>query len=239
MPRIRAVIFDCYRTLVDIRTDESKLEVFRYLSQYLQYYGADVNERSLKSALKHEKERYLRSSEERYPEVDLEVIFERILRRKRLASPFMVESCCKLFRLLSRERFQLFPDSLPVLKEIRRHRYPMAVVSDAQKVFCLEEGEMLGIDEYFDHIVLSTQYGFTKPDRRLFDIACSLLGLPPEQVVYIGDHPEKDVHGAKQTGMSVVLLDRDSRVSSQSSEMQPDFHARDLWEAWHWIRSGA
>ena len=39
MSATRAVIFDCYNTLVDIRTDERKAGVLRVLSLYMQYYG--------------------------------------------------------------------------------------------------------------------------------------------------------------------------------------------------------
>jgi len=234
MPRIRAVIFDYYNTLIDIKTDEDKPEVFRFLSLYLQYYGLHMNEQTLKAALDHEKKRYLKTKDEAYPEVDLEVVFSNILEKEGINNPFGAESCCKLFRLLSRERFQLFPDSIPVLKEIKRSGYAMAVVSDAQKVFCLEEGEMLGLNQYFDHIVLSTQFGFRKPDRRLFAIACDLLDVAPDRAVYIGDDPKKDIKGAQQAGMSAILVNRNSQ--SLETEIEPDCCANSLWDAWEWIK---
>jgi putative hydrolase of the HAD superfamily len=236
MPKIRAVIFDYYNTLIDIRTDEEKPEVYRFLSLYLQYYGLSMNEQNLRAALDHEKKQYLKTKDEAYPEIDLEVVFSSILEKEGICNPFGAESCCKLFRLLSRERFQLFPDSIPVLKEIKRSGYPMGVVSDAQKVFCLEEGEMLGLNQYFDHIVLSTQFGFRKPDRRLFTIACSMLDVPPAQAVYIGDDPRKDVGGAKKAGLCAILVNRNQM--NLETEIKPDFSANNLWEAWDWIKKG-
>jgi putative hydrolase of the HAD superfamily len=237
MPRIRAVIFDYYNTLIDIRTDEEKPEVFHLLSLYLQYYGLNMNEQNLRSALDHEKKQYLKAKDEAYPEIDLEVVFSSILEKEGICNTLAAESCCKLFRLLSRERFQLFPDSIPVLKEIKRSGYPMAVVSDAQKVFCLEEGEMLGLNQFFDHIVLSTQFGFRKPDGRLFAIACSLLDIPPAQAIYIGDDLRKDVKGAKQAGMAAILVSRNPQQNSET-EIEADFCASNLWEAWDWIKKG-
>ena len=121
MSKIRAVIFDCYSTLIDIKTNEGKEEVFRYLALYLQYYGINISGEDLKSALGLEKKRYLETTKERYPEVDIETVFREILRKHGLDNPFLAESCCKLFRLLSRERFRLFPDSLPVLQEMKRN----------------------------------------------------------------------------------------------------------------------
>jgi putative hydrolase of the HAD superfamily len=236
MSKIRAVIFDCYSTLIDIRTNERKEEVSKYLSLYLQYYGARIDATRLKSALSLETERYLQSREERYAEVDLEIVFKDILKKEGLENSFLAESCCKLLRVLSRERFELFPDSIPVLKEIERSGYPLGVVSDAQKVFCLEEAEILGLNRFFDCIVLSTQFGFRKPDPRLFTIACALVDIPPVDAVYIGNDPETDVKGAKQIGMRAILLDRSLK---QNRELKPDFYATDLWEAWEWIKNSS
>jgi putative hydrolase of the HAD superfamily len=234
MSKIRAVIFDCYSTLIDIRTNERKEEVSKYISLYLQYYGARIDATRLKSALSLETERYLQSREERYAEVDLEIVFQDILKKEGLENCFLAESCCKLLRVLSRERFELFPDSIPVLKEMKRSGYPLGVVSDAQKVFCWEEGEILGLNRFFDCIVLSTQFGFRKPDPRLFTIACALVDIPPADAVYIGNDPETDVKGAKQIGMRAILLDRNL---SRNREPKPDFYAANLWEAWEWIRN--
>lgn len=237
MPAIRSVIFDCYSTLIDIRTDEGKKEIFDYLSLYLRYYGASMSGVELKASLEQEKKRHLKSTTERYPEVDLEAVFRRLLSRAGLGNPFLAESCCKLFRLLSRERFELYPDTLPVLHQMKRGGYALAVVSDAQKAFCLQEAEMLGLNQYFDHIVLSTQFGFRKPDPRLFAIACSLLGIPSAEAVYVGNDPDKDVEGAKGVGMRVVLVDR--KHNAADGEVKPDFHARDLQEAWRWIETNS
>jgi putative hydrolase of the HAD superfamily len=235
VPGIRAVIFDCYSTLIDIKTNEEKDEVYNYLSLYLQYYGVRMDAKKLKSAFYKEKEQYLQSKKERYPETDLETIFSNILKKEGLDNHFLAESCCKLHRVLSRERFQLFPDSLPALEELKKGGYPIAVLSDAQKAYCFEEGEILRLNQFFDCFVVSTHFGFKKPDPRLFTIACTLLNIPPAEAVYIGNEPETDVKGAKQIGMQAILLDREAKNKNQ--EPKPDFYATNLWEAWDWIKS--
>lgn len=237
MSKIRAVIFDCYSTLIDIRTNERKEEVFNYLSLYLQYYGARIDAAKLKSAFDLEREAYLQSRGEPYAEVDLEIVFKNILKKEGLENSFLAESCCKLLRVFSRERFELFPDSIPVLKEMKRSGYPLGVVSDAQKVFCLDEGEILGLNQFFDCIVLSTQFGFRKPDPRLFAITSSLLNVMPAESVYIGNDPETDVKGAKRIGMQAILLDRN--LKNKNKGPKADFYASSLWEAWEWIRSSS
>jgi len=235
MPEIRAVIFDHYGTLVDIWTNESKPEIFRYLSLYLQYFGAYVSQDKLRSSFAEEKQRYVKNTRELYPEVDLEVVFKKILKKHQLGNPFLAESCCKLYRLFSLERIQLFPDTLDVLKEVRRTGHVMALVSDAQKAFALDEIRFLGLNEFFPYLVLSTYVGFKKPDPRLFAIASTLLKMPPSEMVYIGDNPDKDIEGAKKNGMKTVLV-RTPRPRNPRTEA--DFYAANLWEAWEWIKTG-
>lgn len=237
MPKIRAIIFDCYSTLIDIRTDENKEEVFHYLSLYLQYYGVKTDAEELRITLDLEKKQYFQSATEAYPEIDLEMVFTNILRKEGLNNPFLAESCCRLLRTLSREQFQLFTDSLPVLEQMKKGGYPLAVVSDAQKVFCMQEGEILGITPFFSHTIMSTHLGFRKPDPRIFTIACTLLAIPPAEVVYIGNDLETDVKGAQRIGMKAVLLDRDKKV--RNPEPKPDFYANDLWQAWEWIKGNS
>jgi len=237
MPKIRAVIFDCYSTLIDIKTNEEREEVFHYLSLYLQYYGAKMGAESLKSALKLEREQYSHSKDERYPEVDIEIVFRNLLKKEGLDNPFLAESCCKLFRVLSREYFQLFPDSVPVLQEMRQKGYQLGVISDAQKVFCLDEGKMLGLSPFFSRIIMSTHLGFRKPDPRIFIVACTLLKIPPMEAVYIGNDPETDIGGAKGVGMRAILLDR--KGENTDPEPKPDFYANNLWDAWGWIKSNS
>jgi putative hydrolase of the HAD superfamily len=237
MPKIRAVVFDCYSTLIDIWTDEKKEELFRYLSLYLQYYGVNTDAVKLKAVFDLEKDQLLRFTKESYPEIDLEMVFTNILRKHGLSNPFLAESCCKLLRVLSRERFQLFEDSLPVLAEMKKNGYPLAIVSDAQKVFCMQEGEMLGLTPFFSYTVMSTHLGFRKPDPRIFTIACTLLAVPPAEVVYIGNDLETDVKGAQGIGMKAILLDREKRV--RNPEPKPDFYATDLWQAWEWIKDNS
>ena len=237
MSKVRAIIFDCYSTLIDIKTDEGKDELFHYLSIYLQYYGVKTDAEKLRAAFEQEKDQYLQSTKEAYPEIDIEMVFTNILKREGVSNPFLAESCCKLLRTLSRERFQLFEDSLPVLEEMKKNGYPLAIVSDAQKVFFVQEGEMLGLTPFFNHTIMSTHLGFRKPDPRIFSIACTLLALPPSEVVYVGNDLETDVKGAQGIGMKAILLDREKRV--RNPESKPDFYATDLWQAWEWIKGNS
>ena len=45
-----------------------------------------------------------------------------------------------------------------------------------------------------------------KPDVRIFGLACERLGVPPEEVLMVGDNLEADIKGALNVGMKVVYI---------------------------------
>lgn len=50
----------------------------------------------------------------------------------------------------------------------------------------------LGLEHFFDATAFSSDYGFRKPDPRLFHIALAILNTPPSEVAYIGNKYETD-----------------------------------------------
>jgi HAD superfamily hydrolase (TIGR01549 family) len=64
-----------------------------------------------------------------------------------------------------------------------------------------------GIYQYFDPIVLSSEYGRRKPDPSIFHYAARLANVPASACLYIGDRIVRDVDGAQRAGygMSVQI----------------------------------
>lgn len=56
-------------------------------------------------------------------------------------------------------------------------------------------------------VVDSGGVGVEKPDPRIFDHALDVLGVPPNDVWYIGDTPAFDVVGARRAGLRPILMD--------------------------------
>jgi putative hydrolase of the HAD superfamily len=64
-----------------------------------------------------------------------------------------------------------------------------------------------GIGVEIECVVDSGDVGIMKPDPRIFEAAVDLLGLPAEQVWYVGDMPAIDVVGARRAGLRPFLMD--------------------------------
>ena len=103
--------------------------------------------------------------------------------------------------------FPLFEDTVECLTELSAAGYRMIVISNwdltLDKVL-----SSVGIDRFFERTFASLAYGVEKPEPGLFEIARSVVNLPAERILHIGDNPVDDWQGAEAFGMQSRLLDR-------------------------------
>ncbi|NWI84532.1 HDHD3 protein, partial [Pitta sordida] len=67
---------------------------------------------------------------------------------------------------------------------------------------------------HFEFVLTSEAAGFAKPDRRIFEEALRLAGVPPEQAAHVGDDYSRDYRAARAVGMHSFLL----RAAGQEPE---------------------
>jgi putative hydrolase of the HAD superfamily len=63
-----------------------------------------------------------------------------------------------------------------------------------------------GLLQYFSYFVFSNEVGAAKPSLQVFRQASLGLGLPPWQIVHIGDRESNDVEGPLTIGMRSILF---------------------------------
>jgi putative hydrolase of the HAD superfamily len=84
-------------------------------------------------------------------------------------------------------------------------RYDLGIVSNfygnLDRVF-----EDLGIRDLFPCIIDSSCEGVLKPDPRIFQAALDRMGIRPDEAVFVGDNPGRDMEGAKGVGMPHIWL---------------------------------
>ncbi|MCX8027082.1 MAG: HAD family hydrolase [Thermodesulfovibrionales bacterium] len=208
---INAIIFDLYGTLIDIRTDEKDSSTYWILSRYLSYHGINIESEDLKNQYFEGINKSLNNSDEPHPEVNVFDIFSQIMHRygRRIYNEQCVSDICMLFRSLTIRHFQLFPEVVETLSYLQS-RYLLGLISDAQWVFTEPELEIVNLDRFFKKRVLSSRYGYKKPDKRLFKTMLKKLDIKPDEAVYIGDNAQRDLVGAKQSGMRCILFRNES-----------------------------
>ena len=102
--------------------------------------------------------------------------------------------------------WQLYPEVPEVLEQLRS-RFQLAVISnfDGRLRLILQN---LGISKYFDHVFISSELGADKPDPEIFRRALEIIHLDANEVLEVGDDPERDWKAAKAAGLLVFRLDR-------------------------------
>ena len=102
--------------------------------------------------------------------------------------------------------WKLYPEVLDVLKQLLE-RFQLAVISnfDGRLRLILQN---LGISKYFSHVFISSELGADKPDPEIFRRALKLMHLNANEVLHVGDDPERDWKAAKEAGLLVFQLDR-------------------------------
>lgn len=64
------------------------------------------------------------------------------------------------------------------------------------------------IDKYFSTVISSSDYGFSKPDERLFLAALEKSNCAPNNAVMVGDRLDNDIFPAKKLGFQTVRIKR-------------------------------
>lgn len=60
------------------------------------------------------------------------------------------------------------------------------------------------LNRYFDTIIISEEAGFSKPDKRIFELALNKLNVQSEDVLFVGDDLEKDIAGCQNVNIKGI-----------------------------------
>ena len=231
----KAVAFNVNGKLVRILTDDNEEQIFRAAAHFLTYQGIDLHRHQLRDLYFQTMKEQLRTSPEKYPEFDGAGIwrsiindhgtdFTRALPAGKLDQ--MPVFLTEMSRGISRRRLGLYPFVREVL-DILRHRYPLALITDAQSAYARSELHKVGLLGYFDPIIVSGDHGYRKPDRRLFQLALDGMGAAAENALYIGNDMYRDIYGAREAGLTTVMFDSDQGEKIYQ-DCQPDYTITDF-----------
>ena len=106
----------------------------------------------------------------------------------------------------------LVPDAAQTLSSLRASGRKLGLITNGSVRMQSAKLKCLALSPAFDTILISDAEGVSKPDRRIFHRALERLNASPARAVFVGDHPEVDVAGARAAGMQAIWR-RDPNVS--------------------------
>jgi putative hydrolase of the HAD superfamily len=109
-----------------------------------------------------------------------------------------------------RPSISLAPDVAGTLDRLRG-RYALGCITDGWPAVQRGKVEALGLASAIDTIVYAGDFGRDrwKPSVFPFALCCTTLKVAPAEVLYVGDHPERDVRGARAAGMASARIRRE------------------------------
>ncbi|NGZ60741.1 MAG: hydrolase [Nitrospira sp. LK265] len=118
----------------------------------------------------------------------------------------------ELFEVFRGEAWTLFPETVDVLSSLKESGYRLGIISNFDsRVY--DVMRQLGIYEYFDVLVISSEAGHAKPSHGIFSLALERAGRDPREVIHVGDDLCNDFHGARAMGIRALLLDREGEYA--------------------------
>ncbi|MBR0278177.1 MAG: HAD family hydrolase [Clostridia bacterium] len=93
-----------------------------------------------------------------------------------------------------------------VLEKLLEQGYKLGLITNGRSKIQSAKIGLLGIEKYFDEIIISGDLGIHKPDRRIFDIFAKKINLNPCEMLYVGDNPVNDVDASRKAGYIPVWV---------------------------------
>lgn len=124
---------------------------------------------------------------------------------------------------------RLYPDTHDALDLLRRRGFRLGLLSNASS-YSEHVLSMTGLRRHFDAAVLSYQIGQMKPSAEAYRFVTDLLGVTSTSCIFIGDGGDQELFGAREYGMTTVLVDRKLQ-HSEGALKDASFRVSSLLEA--------
>ena len=99
-----------------------------------------------------------------------------------------------------------FPYTNDVLEKLRSLGYKTGLITNGSGELQRAKLKLLGLEKYFDEIIICGELGFEKPDPLSFKTMAELLDASPNQLLYVGDNPVNDIVPSRKVGYIPVWV---------------------------------
>jgi putative hydrolase of the HAD superfamily len=115
-----------------------------------------------------------------------------------------------------------FPRAEDTLRHLVKKKVKLGLLTNGAGAVQQDKIKRFGLSRYFSTILIEGELGFGKPDRRVFETAVTKLDVTPGQTWMVGDDLQRDIAGAKQSGIYTVWCDYESNGLPEGAKVKPD-----------------
>ncbi len=208
---MQIVVFDLGGTLMQyVGMPHSWVDFYEQgLEAIVKKYACNVSEEEIEQTLQILKDFNPRVN---YREVEYkaEQIFAKALERWNLN--VTIAECMETFWSGLQLTAEIYPETIAVLKKLRKEGYAIATLTDLpsampDEVFRKDITELLG---YFDLYISSEIAGYRKPNMQGLQMIAEYFGVSVTELIFVGDE-EKDRQAAKNANCRFVHILRTAK----------------------------
>lgn len=112
---------------------------------------------------------------------------------------------------------RLFPEVVETLSKIKKLGLKWGIISNLATPYAQPLLNLLPFAP--DACIWSFAVGYRKPEKEIYDCACSALGLMPSDILIVGDSFENDFNTPRQLGMQAKFLSREVKQMRPSDQI--------------------
>lgn len=121
--------------------------------------------------------------------------------------PQLARAMAESYRDFRAAAIRLFPGALDALERLRDLGIRLGLVTNGTGADQRAKIDRFGLARYFDHILIEGEFGYGKPEPRVYTAAMHVLGTQPPVTWFVGDNLEWDVAAPQRLGLHAVWLD--------------------------------
>ena len=222
-PRLRAVTFDFWSTLVDgTITPQRTAERLARLHRALMGAGYACSPEELRAAFDRAFQKITQAARETYQDVGPPG------RWAALAQELGVPEGLIPYQVVEQAYEDITLDPLPApmphvhaaVRSLKAQGYKLGVICNTGMAGGRVLREVLKrhqLLDAFDVTVFSNEFGWSKPDPRIFQHTLEALGAEADKALHVGDLEELDVEGAKRAGVHSALYAPNGSLAVQTA----------------------
>jgi len=106
----------------------------------------------------------------------------------------------------------LYEDTFDVLDKLKGKYQLVLLTNGAPSLQNLKLEITPEIAPYFDHIIISGDFGKGKPDASIFEHVMEKVGITADDAIMVGDNLNTDILGSSRVGMRNVWINRENNA---------------------------
>lgn len=122
--------------------------------------------------------------------------------------------------------FSVNPHTLNIIKRIKM-RVKVGIITNGtvhrQKAKIMHTQ----LNSYFDDIIISEEVGYSKPDKRIFELALNQLHVQPEAALFVGDDIKKDIGGCQRAKIKGIWFNPHRIANDTNIKPYAEIHSLD------------